>query len=80
MQSARLLIVHSNTAPTVVHFSPKVLEEGKEILECSNKKHQTSLFSKHLLLREETVSTIGLAGSLRVTIPHLHRLQITQFL
>jgi hypothetical protein len=79
MMSARLLIVHSNETGGV-HYGPKVSEEGEEILECSERKHQSTLFNEHLLLREDQVSTSGSAASSRVSVPQLHKLQVAQFL
>ena len=76
MQCMRLLIVHSNAMLTGVHFGPKVPEEDEEIIKCSNKKHQTSFFGKHLLLREDKVFISVSAASSRVSVPKFDRLQI----
>ena len=79
MQTARLLIVHSNVKDGV-HYGPKVSEEGQEILESTEKKHQGSLFNEHLVLREDQVSLSKSPASSRVTVPTLHKLQLAQFL
>ena len=49
MLSAQLLIVHSNTSKAGDHFTPLVSEEGEEILNSTDKKHQTTLFLEHVL-------------------------------
>ena len=59
---------------------PLLTEEGKEIVNCTDKNWQAQQFEDALGVAELALSKSGSATSSCVVVPPLHRIQIAQIL